>query len=570
MYESWTIIDCIEEVNKRIFLPDIQRPYVWKENDIYLLYDSICRDYPINTLLFWYLKKETLSEKKYLKRIKFICQSDEEYSTEHGALTKDNYYMVIDGQQRLTSFYLTLNGLYKNKKNEEFDLYFNFLSGETENEKEMLFEFQFFNIVKPDVWIEEYTLNKGTKGIVTKYWIRLKSIISIENRAEINSTISDIIKKAINIDIPNNKRDLIFDIWMKIKSDKLITCYIEKTQDYDKVLDVFIRTNSGGQKLSYSDLLFSYIKLHWNEARDKFSNLIKILNNQGTFKFSNDVILKTILFIHAYDTNSLKYRTSNFTSKIIETTRDEWDTKIIGSFKLLYDLLLNKFLLTNDKLITSYNALIPIVYFLYINNYKALGDENNNLSIHLQTKIREWLITSMLTGVFGGQSDGILHKAKLALTESGESNYFPKEELFIKFNEAKKSLKLEIDEKLISQAAYNSTESYLILSLLYRNSVNFAPQKEDNKPQQDHIISRGELKKANIDETFINSIYNIRYISASDNRIKSDETFEKWSKRIGQDVMNQHFIPEGNWSASNYDEFLEKRKMLFLKQLGVI
>jgi uncharacterized protein with ParB-like and HNH nuclease domain len=57
-YEGLTIYKCMEQVNDSLFLPDIQRPYVWDENDIYLLYDSICRDYPINTVLFWFLKKK--------------------------------------------------------------------------------------------------------------------------------------------------------------------------------------------------------------------------------------------------------------------------------------------------------------------------------------------------------------------------------------------------------------------------------------------------------------------------------------------------------------------------------
>ena len=103
----------------------------------------------------------------------------------------------------------------------------------------------------------------------------------------------------IAVDITNDQSNLIFEFWMKLNSDKLINYYNEKTQDYDKVLDIFIRTNGGGEKLSYSDLLFSYIKLNWNEARDKFSRLLRNLNEGNKYKFSHDFILKTILFIHA-------------------------------------------------------------------------------------------------------------------------------------------------------------------------------------------------------------------------------------------------------------------------------
>ena len=173
----------------------------------------------------------------------------------------------------------------------------------------------------------------------------------------------------------------------------------------------------------------------------------------------------------------------------------------------------------------------------------------------------------MLTGVFGGTSDAILSKAKKAIEEKATSSYFPKTELFEKFNEAKPALTLKITEDLISRASYNSAESYLILSLLYKNSVNLSPLLDDNKPQQDHIFSKKEMKVAQIPKEKINSIYNIRWVSASDNRIKSDESYDDWSVRFGNSVSKSHFIPDGNWSVANFDAFLEARKIEFVKAI---
>ena len=77
-YKDWTITECVKKVNDSLFLPDIQRPYVWGEDDIYLLFDSICRDYPINTVLFWFLEKSTIEKESFIKRIKFLNQRFEE------------------------------------------------------------------------------------------------------------------------------------------------------------------------------------------------------------------------------------------------------------------------------------------------------------------------------------------------------------------------------------------------------------------------------------------------------------------------------------------------------------
>lgn len=571
-YKDWTITDCIKKVNDSLFLPDIQRPYVWEEDDIYLLFDSICRDYPINTVLFWFLERNTLEKEKYIKRIKFINHRNEENTPETGPLSRDNYYLAIDGQQRITSFYLSLKGTYKIKQKRQMvnaDLYFNFLSGVEENEKEMLYEFQFFPQSQPDVWIETIVDKKKVVPDYNKYWIRVKYIAGLDKLHEVQSKIKEKIKADISHDVTDTENGFIFKLWSKLNYDKLITYYEEKTQEYDKVLDIFIRTNSGGQKLSYSDLLFSFIKLHWNDARDKFTDLLKVLNEGNKYKFSHDVILKTILFFHATDQDGLKYRTANFTPAILTTTKAEWDDRIVKAFMVTKDLISSRFLLTHDKLITSYNAIIPITYFIYKYNIKGVGEEPNKITAQLQSTIREWLITSMLTGVFGGQSDGILNKAKKAIEDSSKPNYFPKTELFQKFNEAKPALVLEVTKDLISKVSYNSKESYLVLSLLYNQSVNFTPITYDNLPQQDHIVSQSELKKAKIPKDKINTIFNLRYVTGSDNRDKSDETFISWNTRLGNGVLDNHYIPHGNWDASNFDDFLEKRKELFLKQLGI-
>ena len=569
-YEDLTIAECVDKINDSIFLPDIQRPYVWDEDDIYLLFDSICRDYPINTFLFWFLEKKTLEQTRFIKRIKFISERWEDIKVDTSPVNRDNYFLTIDGQQRITSFYLSIKGTYKikiRKKVVNADLYFNILSGKEENDKEMLYEFQFFPQEMADVWVDREKVRRKTDQTISKYWIRLKYIVGIEQLYEVQSKIKSKVKDEIQHDLTGEQSGILFKLWSKIKYEKIINYYKETTQLYDKVLDIFVRTNSGGEKLSYSDLLFSFIKLKWSDAHDKFTDLLKILNDEGKFKFTHDVILKTILFFHAHDQDGLKYRTANFTDEIINLTKQEWDSKIVNAFKLTKDLLTSRFLLTHDKLITSYNAIIPVIYFIYKFDKRGIGEEDDKLTTEIQISIREWLITSMLTGVFGGQSDGILNKAKKAIEDSSTPGSFPKEKLFEKFKEAKQALILKVTDDLISKASYNSTESFLILSLLYKHSVNFAPLLDENKPQQDHILSRNELRKGNISDKKINSVFNIRFVSASDNRIKSDESFNDWRKRLGAKILENHFIPDQEWNAGNYEQFLAERKEKVIKEI---
>lgn len=576
-YEELTINKCLELMNKSLFLPDIQRPYVWDESDIYLLYDSVCREYPINTVLFWLITKETLVEQSWIKRLRFIDEGyEKKYRTsfekdnqiDTSSINRDSYLLAIDGQQRLTSFYLTLYGNYKIKTKKTFsdaDLYYNLDSGINENVNGILFEFKFFPQMKGDVFSEEIH-NKTEKTTIIKNWIRMKFIYAIDQRQKVLDSVKKRILDLINLNIDNDINNRILEIWFKLKQDEIISYYREETQDYDKVLEIFVRTNSGGQKLKYSDLLFSYIKRNWGEARDKFSLLINQLNENGKYNFDHDFILKTILFIHATEQEHLKYSTKNFTPNIIEETKNNWDSKLVPAIKIMKDLISGSLQLTHHKLVTSNNALIPIIYFIYKFEKRAIGEESNTLTTDILPNMREWLLTCMLTSVFGGQSDSILFKAKKGLDDSATFEYFPKDELYRRFNEIKTALTLKITEAIISKASYNSIDSHLILSLLYKNTMDLEPCFDDNKRQQDHIFSQKELKDAGISKENINSIYNIRWVSASDNRVKSDESYQFWSERMkkkNNDILNRHFIPDGNWTVSNFDDFINARKKIF-------
>lgn len=70
-YERRTIPDVIEEINRKYFLPDIQRNFVWKPEQVYALFDSIMRDYPISTFLFWKQDGAFLKKAK-IKKLEFV------------------------------------------------------------------------------------------------------------------------------------------------------------------------------------------------------------------------------------------------------------------------------------------------------------------------------------------------------------------------------------------------------------------------------------------------------------------------------------------------------------------
>jgi hypothetical protein len=136
-------------------------------------------------------------------------------------------------------------------------------------------------------------------------------------------------------------------------------------------LDIFVRTNAGGTKLTFSDLLFSKIKRHWDKARERFGNLLREINAQ-TFDFDGDFILKTCLVILSETQTDVRYKIENLKEDKIEKIKQNWE-KISDTTKLLVNLVKDYAGLTSYKLLPSYNALIPLIYFVYKNDIKGIG-----------------------------------------------------------------------------------------------------------------------------------------------------------------------------------------------------
>jgi hypothetical protein len=123
---------------------------------------------------------------------------------------------------------------------------------------------------------------------------------------------------------------------------------------------------------------------------------------------------------------------------------------------------------------------------------------------------------------------------------------------------------MKLDSDILSNVKYNSGDSYLVLSICYKGSINFKPRMKGNLPEQDHMFSQNELRKAMIEDDKINSIFNIRYIGSSENKIKSKTPFAEWMSTIGKnkDELQKHLIPDGKWDINHYDKFLSERKKL--------
>lgn len=568
-----SISDAIANIEYRKFLlPAIQRKFVWSSGQIEVLFDSIMRDYPINSFMMWNVTSEKTKNSykfyEFLKEYRAFFKDENPFFNTRGY---SDFMAIIDGQQRLTSLYLGLKGTYAYKMprkwwkdNEDClptrKLYLNLTSAlPKDDDRKMTYNFGFLS--QPEV-------NKLSQS---QDLFLVNDIYLYQDQDALEDYMSDRNWKDVT-DVKFAKKTLrkLREVVFK---DKLINYYQEENQDIDIVLDIFIRTNSGGEPLSFSNLLMSITTANWKkDARKEFKILIDAVY-ANNFIISADLILKCCLVLF---NDNIKFQVANFDAQSVSVFDDNWE-RIKKCIEVTFELL--KKWGFNDSSLRAKNAVIPIVYYIYHNE---IEDEICKDIKHIEEKnaIRKWLCISLLKGVFGGQSDSVLTGIRKVLKSNFKKQIFPFEQIKAEFasNDAK-SLTLSdevIDDILKTQK--DAPNSYAILALLYSHlrydsiayykdhlhpAAKFCKLKEsDFSSKEDYDFYRNA--------EHWNSILNLQLLDGSTNESKNDEDLSEWVKNKNIDLKS-HLIPEGvSLDFKDFRIFIEKRKELLATTIKAI
>lgn len=251
-----------------------------------------------------------------------------------------------------------------------------------------------------------------------------------------------------------------------IHLQEVISYYLEKSNDLDRVLNIFIRVNSGGTQLSYSDLLLSVATAKWSQrdARKEINDLVDQINDVGQkFTFSKDRVLKASLLLG--DFADIKFKAANFKLDNMLQIEKQWDS-ISGSL-LVSAQLLSSFGLSSETL-TAENVLLPVAYYI---QHRKLDDSFLLSKDYAKDRatIRLWVFKSLLrTGFWTGAVDTILVTARDMIREHGTAG-FPDDQIEEALRaKTGKSLAFE-DEEIedLLDTTYNKRKTVLLLTLLF-------------------------------------------------------------------------------------------------------
>jgi hypothetical protein len=534
-----------EEKDGGFWLPNIQRPFVWNEDQIERLFDSIMREYPISTLLIW-RTNSSIRRRRFIDNYKHTLKLTDYYIP----VDDKQKMMVLDGQQRLQSLFIGLKGSYEKK-----ELYFDVLSGDLVAPEDIRFKFKFLNVNK-----------------VQFPWIKFKEIVfSNEQYDEISEDILEKIDDDLSKEEKTKIRKNIARVVKHFCTDESLV-YQEldsidnpKAYSEDDVVEIFIRANAGGTKLGKSDLLFSLLTSAWEDADERMEELLSELNKSG-YAFTRDFILKACLSALGkgarYEVT--KFRDGNTREEIIE----KWDL-ISKAIKDVKDFVYGKTFVRNDKALPSYLVLIPLIYFRYHFPEKWKNAKN----------IDSYILRTLLTGAFSGTPDNLIDRCTKNIFENEEFNV---NQLFGIIRDDGRNL--EISSNTILGLYYGSRDIHLIFNLWYQG-FNYNPSYENNLPQVDHIFPQSILRtvkdispdtgrRSILHYKFEdrNQIANCMLLTAEENGAsgKWDTPPEEWFKDKSEEYLDLHLIPKDKnlWHLDRFDDFIEKRKELILNKFS--
>ncbi|NQU53553.1 MAG: DUF262 domain-containing protein [Bacteroidetes bacterium] len=570
-----SVSDAIDKIDyNQYLLPAIQRDFVWSNTKIEMLFDSLMQGYPIGSMLLWRVNGKNTGNQRFYGILKKYRERYLIRSEEVSTLSIPSFEVILDGQQRLTALYLGLKGSYayhgynlawndneysvptrylylnlKYKKDKRNDL--------NDSDDDRMYDFTF---LKPSE-VE----NSDNNNI----WFKVGDILGIKGTSQLNNYF----KK--NEIVDEDSQEILSRLHDIVHLEKLIHYYLEESSDFTRALNIFIRINSGGVTLSYSDLVMSTTIMGWMnlDAKKEINGLVDELIKEFGFAVNKDFILRTYLILYNDD---IKFRVENFKIKNAKEFEKHW-VEIKSAIKEVFQLVTDFGYAPNT--LTSLNALHPIVYYLYKTDRvkgfcQKVGYKQD------RALIKRWLHVVLLHQIFGGQAEGVLKAIRDTVKkEVGKgSGVFPAKAIAARLSKTNKSI--TVDDEFIEGLLYTSKDNRYAFPVLAVLFPHLDYQNRDFHLDHCHPISHFKEKKLKAngiilnddnreyftDWDYFNSIINLQMLDGNENKSKNAMDLKDWVNKNSIN-LKKYYLPK-ELELEEFPVFVEKRMKLLTKALS--
>ena len=554
---SITIYEALQYIkDNKYIMPAFQRQFVWSMEQIEKLWDSILLNYPIATFLFWRLDDENTnwdtSFSNFRRDLTFNGRKESD-SVDYDLVTVDikiTDTAILDGQQRLTSLYLSLLG----------DAYirpaYSRRSGGERNMTRLMIE---LNKNKTETDEEEYNTKrydiKFLYGKSSPTHFNIKDILQdkFQNDSTRDKAIEDAIA-TVPADSKEYARNILETLYRKIFIEKLVRYTEILEMGHDDALEMFVRFNAGGKPLRKHEVTMAIIEAYWSQSKTEFGKLLT-----GSYTgFGTDFIIRTALMLYG---DVLK---STISRKIVDELRDNW-----GNFKKALtnlEKLLKEFKIELSRFQSSWNILLPIIYSLYFDH---AYEEN-------KSAIRAYLLRSIFFTFFQSGTTSKLSRMRNYINEYSYKITFEMldndiNELRVTDGKIEDILSAEKGSRVAGEVLYYLSSEWLHNALSY-DQDHLHPESRFNPNLKPPKITPENWLRWRSNR---NRLPNLHLLDGKGNSSKGSipliEFVGSMNPETRERFMETAMIPEGaSLEIEAFEEFYEGRKIVLSKNIRAL
>ena len=572
-----TVNQLIEKIDTgELGLPELQRPFIWKDSKVRDLFDSLMRGYPIGYLMLW--ECPSLEKKKSIGVDLHSYDSPKE--------------VIIDGQQRLTSLYAVMKG--KKVINSKFDEKSIIISYNPLQDK---FEVGYQATKKDPEWIynisDVYTTSSSFKFINS----------FIKRLSEYRECKGGVLTEAEQDTISENINAIV-----NLKNHTLPVFDIKANAEEEDVSEIFVRVNSGGVSLKQNDFILTLLSLYWDEGRKEIEEFSKESTfptkgkttsyNQITTVAAQDLI--RVVMAYAFDRARLKYgykllRGADFDKRgavdgelriqRFDTLKDKLpDVLDVHSWHEFLKAIMNAGYLSGD-LILSGNAIFYSYAFYLIAKHRFHASYNENM--HLTSL---WFFYASLVSLYTGSFESTVESHLNSIKDLSTLKEY-KDFILSRVNERLTNDYFDItlvgsEGLAVSGKGNNAWNAYVAaLNIMDAKilvsksnllvSKLFEPGTDGNRKslEKHHLFPKAHMKAQGYTDAKINQMANYAFIDWKDNMDILDDAPSVYypivcEGRSDEEILRmeeENALPHG-WENMPYEDFLvERRKLMAAK-----
>jgi len=508
------IIHRIEEGDIKI--PAFQRGFVWNQEQVLELLDSIYRDYPIGSILLWQTSERLRSTRNIGGFL--IPEREPKYPV--------NY--VLDGQQRLATIYaIFCKDRLRDPQNARYDI------------DPDIFEIYFD--LDDDKFKPDWDLVDGHANL------KMTSLL------DINKFFDDVSK------LDRKYRQKARDLQSKFMNYEISVVTTAK-RNKEEVGTIFERINNTGTRLTTLDLMVAWT---WGEEfhlREELDNILETLDLKGFGETPDKIVLQCLAGIIEKTT-----KTKDIIELKPETVRNSMDN-LKSSLEKTIDFLSTELKIKSRDFLPHSHQIVPLAFFF--SRVNTPDQEQSEI-------LKQWFWKTSFSRRYSGSTDMKMND-DITFFEKVVNHAYSD---IIKYSYSVDKTTL-INQTFSKSSPFARAFLVLLAQKNPRNLVNGnridlgVALSEYNVKEYHHIFPRAFLKTKGVETNEINSLCNFCFLPADSNKkiagkSPSDYMFNVVPPSSYSKILNSNLMPikKDIYRKNQYKEFIEDRATLILQYL---